>query len=192
MTHYDHADWNIFGLLRWMWWDGCIYFYIFSSEIPAPRCHVYAPPSHQYRELHHWYPTTSGVWASGNRKRLEANCVPPDSAEDCVSLFELLTAYCCHAGKKRLLIYQLLTCWIVWKTMKDVFTFHTISFQQKKTKFTMEHPYILHFLNCQYHACWCPGESGHQQAWYWPNELEYFAASTVKYGISNTIVLEIP
>ena len=96
-------------------------FYIFSSEIPAPRCHVYAPPSHQYRELYHWHPTTSRVWASGNRKCLKANCVSPDATEDCVSLFKLLTAYCRHAGKKRLMFYQLLPWWIVSKTMKDVY-----------------------------------------------------------------------
>ena len=29
--------------------------------------------------------------------------------------------------------------------------------QQKKTKFTMELPYMLPILQCQYHACWCPG-----------------------------------
>ena len=30
--------------------------------------------------------------------------------------------------------------------------------QQKKTKFTMEQPYMLPILYCQYHACQCPGD----------------------------------
>ena len=30
--------------------------------------------------------------------------------------------------------------------------------QQNKSKFTMEQPYILSILYCQYHACWCPGD----------------------------------
>ena len=30
--------------------------------------------------------------------------------------------------------------------------------QQKKTKFTMEQPYMLPILCCRYHACWCPGD----------------------------------
>ena len=29
--------------------------------------------------------------------------------------------------------------------------------QQKKTKVTMEQPYMLPILYCQYCACWCPG-----------------------------------
>ena len=30
--------------------------------------------------------------------------------------------------------------------------------QQKKTKYSMEQPYMLPFLYCQYHACRCPGD----------------------------------
>ena len=34
--------------------------------------------------------------------------------------------------------------------------------QQKKTKFTMEQPYMLPFLCRQYHACWCSGDFRNQ------------------------------
>ena len=35
-------------------------------------------------------------------------------------------------------------------------SYHILDFvQQKKSKFTMEQPYMLHIIYCQYHACWC-------------------------------------
>ena len=47
------------------------------------------------------------------------------------------------------------------KNIKDVFTFYIIActyvVQQKKIKFTMEQPFMLSILYCQYHACWCLG-----------------------------------
>ena len=54
---------------------------------------------------------------------------------------------------------QLLTCWIALKIIKDVhvFKFHNISwilFDSKKVKFTMEQPYMLCILNCQYLTHW--------------------------------------
>ena len=42
--------------------------------------------------------------------------------------------------------------------------------QKKKTKVTMDQPYMLLTIYCQYHVCWC---HGHQQTWYWPNKPEY-------------------
>ena len=54
-----------------------------------------------------------------------------------------------------------LTCWTISKIIKDVFIFCIVSWflvQQKKTKFTMEQPYMLPTLYCQYHAYWCPGD----------------------------------
>ena len=35
---------------------------------------------------------------------------------------------------------------------------HILGFVQQKTKFTMEQPYMLSILYCQYHACWCLGD----------------------------------
>ena len=55
-----------------------------------------------------------------------------------------------------------------------------VCFQQKNTKFTMQQPYLLPTLYCQWHACWCPGDprsQGHQQEWYWPRRMEYFVSS---------------
>ena len=38
-------------------------------------------------------------------------------------------------------------------------SYHILDFvKQKKTKFTMEQPYKLPILYCQYHVCWCPGQ----------------------------------
>ena len=40
---------------------------------------------------------------------------------------------------------------------------HILDFiQQKKIKLTVEQPYMLSFLLCQYHACWCPGDLSRQ------------------------------
>ena len=37
-------------------------------------------------------------------------------------------------------------------------SYHILDFvQERKTKFTIEQPYMLHILYCQYHACWYPG-----------------------------------
>ena len=37
--------------------------------------------------------------------------------------------------------------------------YHIFDFvQQKKTKFTMEQPYMLPIVYWQYHACWCSGD----------------------------------
>ena len=37
--------------------------------------------------------------------------------------------------------------------------YHIFDFvQQKKTKFTMEQPYMLPILYWQYRACWCSGK----------------------------------
>ena len=41
-------------------------------------------------------------------------------------------------------------------------SYHILDFiQQKETKFTMEQPYMLPILSCQYHACWYPGDLTH-------------------------------
>ena len=51
--------------------------------------------------------------------------------------------------------------------------------QWKKTKFTMEQPYMLPITYCQYHSCWSPGDLRSQliskqcQACYWPNKPAY-------------------
>ena len=37
--------------------------------------------------------------------------------------------------------------------------YHILDFvQQKKTRFTIEQPYMLPILYCQYHASWCSGD----------------------------------
>ena len=41
---------------------------------------------------------------------------------------------------------------------ENFFVLIKIFIQQKKTKFTVEHPYILLVLYYQYHVCWCPGD----------------------------------
>ena len=40
---------------------------------------------------------------------------------------------------------------------------HILHFiQQMKIKFTMEQPYLLTVLYCQYHVCWCSGDYSYQ------------------------------
>ena len=57
-----------------------------------------------------------------------------------------------------LLTLNILDCFEDYKRCIHL-SYHILDFvQQKKTKFTMEQPYMLYILQCQYHACWCPGD----------------------------------
>ena len=52
-----------------------------------------------------------------------------------------------------------LTCWIVFKIIKDVFTSLIISwimFNKRRLNSHLDELYMLHILYCQYHTCWCP------------------------------------
>ena len=62
--------------------------------------------------------------------------------------------------------YQLLSCYIVQKFLKNVLTFHMISWilfiRRRPNSQSREQPYMLLILYCQYHAWWCPGSLGRQ------------------------------
>ena len=59
-----------------------------------------------------------------------------------------------------ILINWLLTCWIILKIIKVVFTFCIISFDFRSTRSDSQwsKPYMLPILYCQYHSCWSPGD----------------------------------
>ena len=89
---------------------------------------------------------------------------------------------CCEwtGISQNILTLSMLNCQWLWKMHS-----HFVSYlQQKKAKFTMEQPYMLPILYCQYHVSWCPGDlrsqgiSGHG---YWPNKPGYsiFSIRTV-------------
>ena len=75
--------------------------------------------------------------------------------------WNIVTKYPPDSTLLALFMLKLLTCWLVWKIIKDAFTFSIISwilFNKRRTKFTTEQPYTLPILHCQYHVCWCPGD----------------------------------
>ena len=54
-------------------------------------------------------------------------------------------------------ILNMLNCFKDYKRRIHI-SYRILDFvQQRKTRFTMEQPYLLPILYCQYHACWCPG-----------------------------------
>ena len=56
------------------------------------------------------------------------------------------------------LTLNMLNCFKDYKRYTPI-SYHILDFvQHKKTKFTMEQPYMLPILFCQYHACWCPSD----------------------------------
>ena len=65
--------------------------------------------------------------------------------------------------------------------------YHSFDFvQQKKTKITMEQPYMLPILCSQYHSCWCPGDlscQGIGRHGIDPPESEYSIFSNRRVGI---------
>ena len=56
-----------------------------------------------------------------------------------------------------LLTLNMLKFWRLWK-MYSHFVSDIWDFVQQKTKFTMEQPYVMPILYCQYHGRWCPGD----------------------------------
>ena len=66
-----------------------------------------------------------------------------------------------HHGREKIpavLTLNMLNCFEDCKRFHHI-SYHVLDFvQQKKTKLTMQQPYMLHILYCQCHACWCPGD----------------------------------
>ena len=57
----------------------------------------------------------------------------------------------------RNLIPKMLNCFKNYKQCIHI-SYLILGCSQHDTKFTMEQPYMLPILYCQYHACWCPGD----------------------------------
>ena len=65
---------------------------------------------------------------------------------------------CTENAPEGLLIFDMLNCFKDYQRCIHI-SYYTMEFvQQKKTKFTMQQPYILPILHWQYHACWCSGD----------------------------------
>ena len=72
----------------------------------------------------------------------------------CKYVIKFLQSYFTHEG----LTLKMLNCFEDYKRCIHVL-YHILDFvQRKKTRFTMEQPYMLPILYCQYHSCWCPGD----------------------------------
>ena len=57
-----------------------------------------------------------------------------------------------------ILTLNMLNCFEDYKICIHI-SYHILDFiQQKKIKVSMEQPYVLPILYCQYHACWCTGD----------------------------------
>ena len=67
--------------------------------------------------------------------------------------------------------------------------------QQEKTKFTMEQPFKLPILYCQYHACWRPGDirsqgiNRHSIDQYWPNSRDISSLASEELNANLSIFL---
>ena len=53
---------------------------------------------------------------------------------------------------------NMLNCFKEYKRYIHIFCHILELVQKKKTKFTMEQPFLLPILSWQYHACWCSGD----------------------------------